>query len=148
MFCIFLNIFSRKPLLLLSLIFRFIRNGKYCTIEHDNEFITLGKITNSDNRYGKNSRKDLTSIDGALVTTAIPRAATAAETGYTTHYQSNYYSCDDYHGNDDAESVKKYYVYIQNIAYYFPCKPLIFSKMTNYIIFLYYFSSYVNDLRN
>lgn len=44
------------------------------------------------------------SIDGALVTTAIPRAATAAETGYTTHYQSNYYSCDDYHGNDDAES--------------------------------------------
>lgn len=49
------------------------------------EFITLGKITSSDIiDTGKIQGKKLTSIDSALVTTAIPWAAAAAETGYTT----------------------------------------------------------------
>lgn len=51
------------------------------------------------------------------MTTAIPRAAAAAETGYTTHYQSNYYSCDDYHGNDDAESCKRNIMYVLKILH-------------------------------
>lgn len=44
------------------------------------------------------------SVDSALVTTAIPRAAAAAETRYATQYQSNCYSCGNYHRNDNAES--------------------------------------------
>lgn len=93
-----------RRLLLLSLIIRFIYNGKYCILSNISNS-TLEKIANNDNWYRKNSKKELTSTVIVLVTKA---------TIETAYHSTHDYSRDDCHDIDDSiRTVKKHYVCIK-----------------------------------